>query len=293
MGVWRSVDSGASWSTIFTPSSGSINRTAVDGPADVYYAGSTVGGIFQSRGGMNWTIAFTNPAAASVTDIEIDADNTAVVYASFAGTSSGRVFRLVKTPATPPAFAVQDITSDLPVGRSVQTIAVDRNHRFTLYAGTDRGVFRGRSVNGGATWAWAPYVNGIPSSADVRDLEVHPGTGVMRAATYGRSAFEVNTDHPIGSILVATGKLTFLRVHDVGTGFGPLYDRLDAEVVVKFDSEPLKAFGFQLRTDANEQDREKMLDLLRDAFRRNHPIRLEYFKTGLRHGLIFRVVEVP
>jgi CARDB len=243
MGLWRSVDSGASWSTIFTPAAGAITRTAVDGPADVYYAGSTLGTIFQGPSGAGWTNAFSHPAALGVTDIEIDEDNRAIIYASFGGTNGGRVFRLVKTPTFPPTFAAQNITSDLPVGRAVRTIAVDRNHRFTVYAGTDRGVFRGRSIDGGQNWFWVPYANGLPG-ADVSDLEVHPGTGVMRAATFGRSAFEVNTDHPIGSILVAAGQLTFLRVHDIGTGFGPAIDPLDAEVVVKVDSEPLKAFGF-------------------------------------------------
>jgi hypothetical protein len=148
-------------------------------------------------------------------------------------------------------------------------------------------------VDGGNTWFWVPYTNGLPATADVRDLEVHPGTGVMRAATFGRSAFEVNTDHPIGSILVAEGQLTFLRVHDVGTGFGPAVDLLDGEVVAKVDSQPLKAFGFQLRTDASEEVRQGMLDVLRDAFRRDQPVRIEYFKTGIRHGVIFRVVKVP
>ncbi len=292
LGLWRSVDSGASWSTIFTPALGAITRTAVDGPAEVYYAGSTVGAIFQGPSGAGWTRAFSHPAAMGVTDFEIDEDNRAIIYASFGGTNVGRVFRLVRTPTFPPTFAAQNITSDLPVGRAVRTIAVDRNRRFTVYAGTDRGVFRGRSIDGGQNWFWVPYANGLPG-ADVRDLEVHPGTGVVRAATFGRSAFEVNTDHPIGSIMVAAGQLTFLRVHDVGTGFGPAIDPLDAEVVVKVDSEPLKAFGFQLRIDASEDARRKMLDVLRDAFRRDQPVRIEYIKTGLRHGVIFRVVKVP
>jgi hypothetical protein len=228
----------------------------------------------------------------NVTDIEIDEDNRTTIYAGFGGTTSNRVFRLLRTSAPPAAFAAQDITSDLPVGRAVQTIAIDRNKPFTVYAGTDRGVFRGHSVNGGTTWFWVPYMNGLAGSPDVRDLEVHPGTGVMRAATFGRSAFEVNTDHPIGSVLVAAGQLTFLRVHDVGTGFGPPIDPIDGEVVVKVDSEPAKAFGFQLRTDAGEATHRGMLDLLRDAFRRNRPIRLEYVKTGIHQGVIFRVVKM-
>jgi hypothetical protein len=292
MGLWRSTDSGASWSTIFTPPSGVITRSTIDASADVYYAGSSFGGIFQGPAGTGWTSAFMHPTPMGLTDIEIDLDDRATLYASFAGTGSGRVFRLLKQPTSPPTFVGQDITSDLPAGRAVRTTAVDRNHRFTVYAGTDRGVFRGRSVDGGTSWFWVPYANGLPG-ADVRDLEVHPGTGVMRAATFGRSAFEVNTDHPIGSLLVAQGQLTFLRVHDVGTGFGPAIDPLDAEVVVKVNSEPLKAFGFQLRSDAREPAHHSMLELLRDAFRRNHPVRLEYIRTGLRHGVIIRVVQVP
>jgi hypothetical protein len=290
-GVFRSVDSGASWISIFTPPTGAITRVAVDAPADVYYAGSSTGAIFRAPAGTGFTGIFTHPTSMGVTDLEVDQDDPAVLYASFGGAGGRRVYRLVRTSTAPAAFTSRDITSDLPVGPSVRSVAVDRNHPFRIYAGTDRGVFRGRSVDGGQTWFWAGYANGLPD-ADVRDLEVHPGTGVMRAATFGRSAFEVNTDHPIGSILTAAGKLVFLRVHDVGTGFGPPVDRLDAEVVVKLDSDPKRAFGFQLRTDAQEAARHRMLDLLRDAFRRDQNVRIDYAKTGLRHGVVLRVAKL-
>jgi hypothetical protein len=153
-------------------------------------------------------------------------------------------------------------------------------------------VYRGRSIDGGKTWFWVAYANGLPP-ADVRDLEVHPGTGVMRAATYGRSAYEVHTDAPIGSLLAAQGKLTFLRVHDVGTGFGPPIDSIDGEVVARLDSDPRKAFGFQLRKDAGEADHRGMLDVLRDGFTSSRLVRIEYVRTGLRHGRIVRVVHLP
>jgi hypothetical protein len=42
----------------------------------------------------------------------------------------------------------------------------------------------------------------------------------MRAATCGRSAYEVLTDAPVSSVLNASGHVTFPRAHDVGTGFG-------------------------------------------------------------------------
>ena len=54
-------------------------------------------------------------------------------------------------------------------------------------------------------------------------------------------------DYPMNSLQVAIGNITLLRVHDLGTGFGPPDDELDAEVIVLLDTEPEKAFGFKLR----------------------------------------------
>jgi hypothetical protein len=55
-------------------------------------------------------------------------------------------------------------------------------------------------------------------------------------------------EFPIGSLQGARGNITLLRVHDVGTGYGPPYDFLDTEVVITLDSEPEKAFGLRLVT---------------------------------------------
>lgn len=86
------------------------------------------------------------------------------------------------------------------------------------------------------------------------------------------------------------GKLNFLRGHDLGTGFGPPSDFIDVEVVAKFASDPPKAFGFQLRTDANGPTRSGMLDLLRDAFNNNWTVCLDYLLVpGKNNGVIIRV----
>jgi hypothetical protein len=74
----------------------------------------------------------------------------------------------------------------------------------------------------------------------------------------------------------ATGKVTLLRVHDVGTGYGPPSDFIDVEVVVWLDSQPGKAFGFQLRNDSNLPARQGMLDLLRDALANNWTVSIDY-----------------
>jgi hypothetical protein len=98
-------------------------------------------------------------------------------------------------------------------------------------------------------------------------------------------------DDPIGAVVATEGRLKLLRVHDVGTKYGPPTDVLDAEVIIQLDTEPDKAFGFQLREDDDEQARRGMLDTLRDAFNRGSRVRIEYTRTGCRTGTIIRVIQ--
>ena len=86
------------------------------------------------------------------------------------------------------------------------------------------------------------------------------------------------------------GRVTFLRVHNVGSGYGPQNDSIDVEVVTQLDSKPGQSFGFQLRNDANTWVRQGMLDLLRDAFNNNWLVMLEYdIEDGQNNGVIARV----
>jgi hypothetical protein len=87
----------------------------------------------------------------------------------------------------------------------------------------------------------------------------------------------------------ARGHITLLRVHDVGTAYGPPTDRIDVEVVVTLDSEPGKAFGFQLRTDTKLPARQGMLDLLRDAYANNSLVSIDYtIAPGKKNGILIR-----
>jgi hypothetical protein len=95
------------------------------------------------------------------------------------------------------------------------------------------------------------------------------------------------------ALLRSSGKLNFMRVHDVGTRFGPPTDQIDVEVVVRLSSTPDNFFGFQLRTDGNRPVREGMLGLLRDAFNNNWTVELDYnLDTGKKHGVIIRTTLV-
>ncbi len=90
--------------------------------------------------------------------------------------------------------------------------------------------------------------------------------------------------------VTASGTLKMLRVHDVGTAYGPPGDRIDVEVVITIDTQPGKAFGFQLRQDANESARTAMLDLLRDAYAQNLRVTFDHITpAGKNNGRIIRV----
>lgn len=289
-GLWRANPPGSTWSVIFAPPKGGIVRSAVDPTVDLYYAGANDGIVYAGPAGSGFRPVFTHPGAAVVTGLDIDRETPAVVYAAFAGGGARRVYRLWRGDPAAIVLLARDITSDLPSGLGVKTLAVDRMQPDTLFVGTGQGVYRGRSLDGGVTWFWTPYNNGLPRP-DVRDLEVHPTTGVLRAATFGRGIYEVNTDFPLGSLLAIEGVPIFLRAHDLGTGFGPPTDFLDVEAVVRLDLAPHRAFGFQLRNDGAEAAHRGMLDLLRDAFDRGRVVRIEYVRTGFRNGRVVRVIE--
>jgi hypothetical protein len=87
-----------------------------------------------------------------------------------------------------------------------------------------------------------------------------------------------------------SGQLSLLRVHERGGKFGPPADQIDVEVVVKFVHQPTRAYGFQLRSDANGPAREGMLGLLRDGFNHGWTVNMDFdIQPGHNNAIIIRV----
>lgn len=136
-----------------------------------------------------------------------------------------------------------------------------------------------RDWKGGTDDAFNQFENGaVVNPVSAIDLQL------MDVIGYGR----VN---PNGSVIETVGHITFLRAHDLGTGFGKAPNFLDSEVIVQLAEEPLRSFGFQLRADQNQPARTAMFDLLRSAFIAARPIRLDYVTVGPRAGEIIRVAN--
>jgi hypothetical protein len=86
------------------------------------------------------------------------------------------------------------------------------------------------------------------------------------------------------------GHVTYLRVHDLGTGWGPPEDSMDVEVVFYLDTQPNRAFGFQLRDDTERPARTGMLALLRDAFIHDRNVVVDYTQVlNHRNAVAFRI----
>ena len=90
-------------------------------------------------------------------------------------------------------------------------------------------------------------------------------------------------------LLQASGPLTFLRVHETGTRYGPPTDQLDVEIIFGIKGKD-GAFGFQLRDNAAGPARRAMLDLLRDAFAHEWVVHTDYeIDAGRKNGTAIRV----
>ena len=136
-----------------------------------------------------------------------------------------------------------------------------------------------RDWAGGTNDSFNQFANsGVVNPVSAVDLQL------MDVIGYGR----VN---PVGSLIETVGHITFLRAHELGSGYGKSPNFLDCEVIVQLSEEPLRAFGFQLRADQNAPSRREMFDMLRSAFIAGRLIRLDYFTIGPRVGEIIRVAN--
>jgi hypothetical protein len=94
-------------------------------------------------------------------------------------------------------------------------------------------------------------------------------------------------------LLEKTGKIIFLRAHDLGTKYGPPSDQLDVEAVFILNSLGEGAYGFQLRNDDNLPARQAMFSLLREAFANNFTVIADYLiEPGRINGTAFRVALI-
>ncbi|MBI4469283.1 MAG: hypothetical protein HY650_08190 [Acidobacteria bacterium] len=197
--VYRSRDRGDRWEPVspdLTRGTGTgalrqVVTTIGPGPRGVIYAGTGDGQIQATfDDGATWTNLTRPPLPGRfVTRVLVDPENELIAYATFSGFnnatpfSPGHVFR-----TTNGGVSWADISGNLP-DVPVNTIVLDPRtppNARVLYVGTDIGVFG--STDGGKRWF--ALNAGLPNVV-VLDLNLNTTTDILRAATHGRSVFDL------------------------------------------------------------------------------------------------------
>ena len=186
--LWKSKNRGDSWSEISDVNSNykirSISISESD-PKYIYMADPY--NIWMTEdGGSNWIeISEGLPLSeATITNIEVDYNNSKVVWVSLGGYNANNIYKTTDGGST-----WANISAGLPSLPVLDVIQDNSQSESTvLYAGTDVGVYKKVDDE-----EWTIFSNQLPNVI-VNDLAIYydndQGNNVLRAATYGRGLWE-------------------------------------------------------------------------------------------------------
>lgn len=189
--VYQSTNFGSSWTA--------MNMTGFDTARSIRNVGASASdpnavavvtsggtGFVTYNGGSTWTQFGAIPNnGLNMSYVWFDTSNPATLYAaSTAPTAANN--HLWKSTNSGSTWTAIDVSNGFPFGIPVYVVQNDPANPSTVLAGTDFGVYR--SDNGGTTWS--RYGQGLPLVA-VRDLYIASDGSFVRAATYGRGAWEI------------------------------------------------------------------------------------------------------
>lgn len=165
---------------------GNSNNVVVGLNGQVWVSTNAKASTVGPPSGVIFTNITRNLPNRPVTRVLFDPNDPTVIYASLTGFGTPvqpqNVFRTTIGGST-----WTDISP--PVNVPVNAIALDGTPAPTaIYIGNDLGVMR--SVDGGASWTVLDDVH-MPN-VPVTDLAINTQAGVLRAATFGRGAFELS-----------------------------------------------------------------------------------------------------
>jgi photosystem II stability/assembly factor-like uncharacterized protein len=197
--VYKTTNAGDLWEPV-TGLIGNVSAIAVS-TADnrVVWAGTETGAVWVSRnGGADWLERSFAPGIVNrwVTDFAPSNEEPGTAYMSVAGFLSAHI---VKT--TDYGESWMNVGAGLP-DIPVNALAIDPGNSRVVYAGTDIGMFI--TTDGGGTWT--TFNEGLPRVV-VTDLKIHTAGGMLRAATHGRSIWEIELAgrNPAPAILSPAG----------------------------------------------------------------------------------------
>lgn len=184
--VWRTVDDAESWQAVSEYLDGSP-ITALDVAASDprrVYAGTENGAFFRSTdGGNSWSrnLAGATLPGYSITRIESAADNADLVFVSIANWGHSHIFR-----SQDGGISWEDADGGKLPDVPHHAVVMPPDLKDTVFVCGDAGVY----VSSDLGKNWANMTGSLPAVM-VIDLVYHRNTGVLYAATYGRSLWRI------------------------------------------------------------------------------------------------------
>jgi photosystem II stability/assembly factor-like uncharacterized protein len=171
-GLYKSVNGGQTWRYVGVP--GAYQVAAHPRISGTVFA-ATGYGIFRTSNGVNWSrVSRGLPNSYVATLIAFDPTLERRLYAWIQDDIDAQVGNLARS--TDGGATWQVLRHGPQRNHKVQALAIDPRTRATLYAGTDRAVYK--STDGGTTWRQTGLASG-----SVRVLKVHPRLGSVFAGT--------------------------------------------------------------------------------------------------------------
>jgi PKD repeat protein len=181
--VWKSTDGGANWNTISSFSGASSLKSLVVAPSDnnVIYAATdntlyrttNGGGLWLNINGGN----FPNNAITYISVHNLDPD---ILWVSFSGFNGGeKVYKTIDGGAN-----WVNVSGNLP-NLPINCVVYEYGTNNGIYVATDMGIY----YKNDDLIQWQSYMTNLPNVI-VNELEIHYGSGKIRAATFGRGLWE-------------------------------------------------------------------------------------------------------
>ena len=177
--LWKRTGNG-NWSAVSDQSSNITAFNIAPSDNDIIYVARNSSLSRTLDGGDTWEFINSGLPTLEKTSIEINPNDPMELWLSTSGYSAGnKVFHSVNGGST-----WENISLNLP-DFPANSVVYESGSNGGLYVGMDVGVYYKNDdlVN------WIPYFEGLPNVV-VSELEIHYGTGKLRAATYGRGLWE-------------------------------------------------------------------------------------------------------
>jgi len=224
--LWQSRDGAGKWVAISPDLTGGPSPTSTTAisaigvaPSDpnTVYVGTNDSRLQVTRSaldesGASWTDHSTGLPTRTITHIAVSPIDPATAYVTVSGfltNSQGHAFKTADSGAS-----WTDISGNLPSLLPVNDLVVDPDIPDTLYIGTDAGVMV--TTDGGATWT--TLGNGLPIVV-VDSLVLHRPSRTLRAATHGRSMWDIVVPLPSKSLQPILNSISPNTVNAGGAGF--------------------------------------------------------------------------